>query len=240
MASRLVWPSRRPLAGSSPTAGRSCRAAPTGSSWAGNQIAIKRETDRIWPVILRSDLMFRCDTDRTKPALWEYSVGENAWRLVDIPPMTEVAPRQRASQNRAMVYDAKRDLVLLVLGSGGDSGQSAVFAMRYRRTQAGSGAATAANFKIPAVTGAITVDGRLDEPFWRDAPGAGLPSSTSESPHDSPAPSALSSGRGSDPGSAGHQRPRRPARGAQARHSAIPPALRSNWLSTARTDRIGS
>ena len=76
--------------------------------------------------------------DRTKPALWEYSVGENAWRLVDIPPMTEVAPQQRASQNRAMVYDAKRDLVLLVLGSGGDSGQSAVFAMRYRRTQAGS------------------------------------------------------------------------------------------------------
>ena len=33
----------------------------------------------------------------------------------------------------------------------------------------GAGAATAANFKIPAVAGAITVDGRLDEPFWRDA-----------------------------------------------------------------------
>jgi hypothetical protein len=76
--------------------------------------------------------------DRMKPALWEYSVSGNTWRLVDIPPMTEVAPRHRASQNRAMVYDAKRDVALLVLGSGGDAGPSAVFAMRYRGTQAAS------------------------------------------------------------------------------------------------------
>ena len=79
--------------------------------------------------------------DSTKPALWEYSIGENAWRLVDIPAMTEVAPRHRASQNRAMVYDSKRDLVMLVLGSGGDAGPSAVFAMRYRRAQAASSTA---------------------------------------------------------------------------------------------------
>lgn len=76
--------------------------------------------------------------DRTKPAMWEYSVAENVWRLVDIPPMTEVAPRQRGNQNRALVYDAKRDLLLLVLGSGGDAGLSAVFAMRYRRIEARS------------------------------------------------------------------------------------------------------
>ena len=74
--------------------------------------------------------------DRSRPALWEYSVGENAWRLVEIPPVTEVEPRQRASQNRAMVYDPKRDLVLLVLGSRGNGGPSVVFAMRYRRAQA--------------------------------------------------------------------------------------------------------
>ena len=74
--------------------------------------------------------------DRTKPAVWEYSISENVWRLVDIPPMTEVAPRQRASQNRSLVYDAKHDLLLLVLGTGGDAGPSVVFAMRYRRTQA--------------------------------------------------------------------------------------------------------
>ncbi len=77
-------------------------------------------------------------TERTKPALWEYSVAENVWRLVEIPPMTEVEPRQRTSQNRAMVYDPKRDLVLLVLGSRGDAGPAEVFAMRYRRSQAAS------------------------------------------------------------------------------------------------------
>jgi hypothetical protein len=77
--------------------------------------------------------------DRTKPALWEYDIGENVWRLVDIPPMSEVAPRQRASQNRSMVYDAKRDLLLLVLGNGGDGGPSVVFAMRYRGAEAPSG-----------------------------------------------------------------------------------------------------
>jgi hypothetical protein len=76
--------------------------------------------------------------ERTKPALWEYSAAENVWRLVDIPPMAEVEPRHRTSQNRAMVYDPKRDLVLLVLGSSGDAGPSVVFAMRYRRAQAAS------------------------------------------------------------------------------------------------------
>ncbi|MGH9718602.1 MAG: hypothetical protein ACRD8O_00185, partial [Bryobacteraceae bacterium] len=76
--------------------------------------------------------------DRTRPALWEYSVAGNVWRLVDIPPVTEAPPARRASQNRSMVYDAKRDLILLVLGSGGDGGPSAVFAMRYRRAQAAS------------------------------------------------------------------------------------------------------
>lgn len=74
--------------------------------------------------------------DRSRPALWEYNVGENVWRLVEIPPMTEVEPRHRASQNRAMVYDPKHDLVLLVLGSRGDAGPAVVFAMRYRRAQA--------------------------------------------------------------------------------------------------------
>jgi len=32
-----------------------------------------------------------------------------------------------------------------------------------------AGAATAANLKIPAVAGTITVDGKLDEALWRDA-----------------------------------------------------------------------
>jgi hypothetical protein len=52
--------------------------------------------------------------------------------------VSEVEPRQRASQNRAMVYDPRQDLVLLVLGSRGDAGPAIVFAMRYRREEAAS------------------------------------------------------------------------------------------------------
>jgi hypothetical protein len=63
---------------------------------------------------------------------WAYSAQDNAWRTVAIPfPETDDLPR-RAGQNRAMVYDAKRDLVLLVLGGGGDAGQAIVYATRFR------------------------------------------------------------------------------------------------------------
>jgi hypothetical protein len=73
---------------------------------------------------------------RSTPALWAYPPTENAWRRVDIAPMTGIDAGSRAGQNRAMVYDPKRDLVLLVLGTGGDQGKTAVFALRYRHAQA--------------------------------------------------------------------------------------------------------
>jgi hypothetical protein len=61
------------------------------------------------------------------PGLWEYSPSNNTWRQTAIadPPL-------RTGQNRAMVYDAKRDLILLVLGGGGDQGRASVFALKYR------------------------------------------------------------------------------------------------------------
>ena len=62
--------------------------------------------------------------------IWAYSPDGNSWRKLDI-----AEPPQRAGQNRAMVYDPKRDLVLLVLGAGGNSGPASVYAMRYRGTQ---------------------------------------------------------------------------------------------------------
>ncbi len=61
------------------------------------------------------------------PALWAYKVSENAWR------QGGAAPPMPAGQNRAMVYDEKRDLVLLVLGAGGDYGKASVYAMRYQK-----------------------------------------------------------------------------------------------------------
>ena len=59
--------------------------------------------------------------------LWEYSLPRNAWRKTAIaePPM-------RAGQNRAMVYDDRRDLILLVLGGSGNDGKASVFALKYR------------------------------------------------------------------------------------------------------------
>jgi hypothetical protein len=59
--------------------------------------------------------------------LWEYSPSKNSWRKT---PIAE--PSMRAGQNRAMVYDARRDLILLVLGARGDQGRASVFALRYR------------------------------------------------------------------------------------------------------------
>jgi hypothetical protein len=59
--------------------------------------------------------------------LWAYKVSQNAWHKIEIP-----SPPGAAGQNRAMVYDPQRDLVLLVLGTGGDSGKASVYALRYR------------------------------------------------------------------------------------------------------------
>jgi len=60
-------------------------------------------------------------------AAWAFKVSANSWHKVNIPP-----PPGAASQNRAMVYDPQRDLVLLVLGAGGDSGVASVYGLRYR------------------------------------------------------------------------------------------------------------
>jgi hypothetical protein len=59
---------------------------------------------------------------------WVYDPVENAWRK---PGIGE--PGERSGQNRAMIYDAKRGLVFLVLGEGGDDGRASVYALRFRR-----------------------------------------------------------------------------------------------------------
>ncbi len=58
---------------------------------------------------------------------WAYKVSGNSWERIDIP-----APAGSAGQNRAMVYDPQRDLVLLVLGNTGDSGTASVHSLRFR------------------------------------------------------------------------------------------------------------
>ena len=44
--------------------------------------------------------------------------------------------RVAAGQNRGLVYEAKRDLVFLVVGAGGDQGKALVYALRYRHAEA--------------------------------------------------------------------------------------------------------
>ena len=69
------------------------------------------------------------------PALWTYRGEENAWYRIDLAPPPGIEPRSAAGQNRALLYDPARDLVLLVLGAS-DRGNSLVYALRYRDDQA--------------------------------------------------------------------------------------------------------
>ena len=65
-------------------------------------------------------------------AFWAYRISDNRWERIDIP-----APAGASGQNRALVYDPQRDLVLLILGENGDEGTASVYALRYRsRTSA--------------------------------------------------------------------------------------------------------
>lgn len=70
------------------------------------------------------------------PAPWVYRPAENTWRQVVIDLSPGVEPRRAAGQNRALVYDPKRDLVLMVLGEPGDAGKALVFALRYQHNEA--------------------------------------------------------------------------------------------------------
>jgi hypothetical protein len=65
-----------------------------------------------------------------------YNPSDNAWRQIDLPVPEGDQRHGRSGQNRAMLYDAKRDVVLLVLGAGGDTGSASVYALKYRNAEA--------------------------------------------------------------------------------------------------------
>jgi hypothetical protein len=73
---------------------------------------------------------------RSAAALWAYKPGDNTWNRIDVAAPPGIDPRVAAGQNRALAYDPKRDIVLLVLGTHGDQGKTQVFALRYRHDQA--------------------------------------------------------------------------------------------------------
>ena len=59
--------------------------------------------------------------------VWIWKPNENTWRAVQIP---FDKPPSKTGQNRAMVYDPKRKLILLVLGESGDNGVAKLYALR--------------------------------------------------------------------------------------------------------------
>ena len=73
--------------------------------------------------------------------MWTYSPAANAWRQVRVPASEGAGMHAGVGQNRAMVYDPKRGLILLVLGAGGDEGKASVYALRFRASEAESAAA---------------------------------------------------------------------------------------------------
>src|SRR5207248_7316186 len=61
--------------------------------------------------------------------VWIWKPAENAWHRAPIP---FEGPAPKVGENRAMVYDAKRDLILLVLGERGDDGLAQVYALHFK------------------------------------------------------------------------------------------------------------
>jgi len=67
-----------------------------------------------------------------EPGAYAYEVAANRWTRVTIAPPRGRDMGEVVGQNRAMTYDAERDLVLMVLGGkGGDRGEAVVYGMRY-------------------------------------------------------------------------------------------------------------
>jgi hypothetical protein len=73
----------------------------------------------------------RVKSNPQRLALYVYRASDNSWTQSNIPMPRRVGLGED-NENRAMVYDAKHNLVLLVLGEGGDTGKAAVYGMRYR------------------------------------------------------------------------------------------------------------
>jgi hypothetical protein len=68
--------------------------------------------------------------------LWAYTPSDNSWRKQAIPFDANGGLPRQAGHNRAMLYDPKHDVVLLVLGERGDVGKASVYALRYRHASA--------------------------------------------------------------------------------------------------------
>ena len=75
--------------------------------------------------------------EKRSPALWAYKPDENAWYGLEVAAPPGIDAALASGQNRALVYDPKRDMVFVVLGTrGGPLAEARVFALRYRHGEA--------------------------------------------------------------------------------------------------------
>jgi hypothetical protein len=65
--------------------------------------------------------------------MWVYEISQNAWHRVEMSWGPKAEAFREANQNRAMVYDPRHGIVLLVLGRAGDVGKASVYALKYRQ-----------------------------------------------------------------------------------------------------------
>ncbi|MFC1563194.1 hypothetical protein ACFL4Z_04010, partial [candidate division KSB1 bacterium] len=81
------------------------------------------------------DVFFTCGYSaekRNEPGVYVYRVSENAWHRVNISPPPGEDMRSIVGQNRAITYDPKHNLVLMVLGERrGNVGKAVAYALRY-------------------------------------------------------------------------------------------------------------
>jgi hypothetical protein len=64
--------------------------------------------------------------------LWAYRCAENVWQRIEMELPEGMTTSAATSPTRALVYDAQRDIALLVLATNGNLGRCVVYALRYQ------------------------------------------------------------------------------------------------------------
>ena len=87
------------------------------------------------------DVFFTCGSPPGKleeAGIYIFRVSENAWYRVGIAPPPRKKMRDIVGQNRAITYDPKHNVVLMVLGerSSGDLDNAEIYALRYNHKKA--------------------------------------------------------------------------------------------------------
>jgi hypothetical protein len=82
-------------------------------------------------VVLPGQNLMVTYSDSKEPELWIYDIQANAWQHGEVGYDEARSQFSGRNQNRGMVYDPIRNLILQVLGTSGDEGQATVYALKF-------------------------------------------------------------------------------------------------------------